>query len=207
MQPIGAARNSVIMLLVFGWLAGCRTGGPPPMTASERAATDWVNCGHRAHAQKDYANAVKYFTKSMEAGPPAGCMGAIHYFRGMSYLCMTNSALAMLDFNRAIEMEKKASSLAQDYNGRGLTFGQMSNHVAAIADLTKAIELRPDSPVYYFNRGTQHEMTGAFEAALADYRKALSFPSLPDVMRKQALELVARMEKKMKESAAPKPDT
>jgi serine/threonine protein kinase/Flp pilus assembly protein TadD len=75
---------------------------------------------------------------------------------------------AVDDFGRAIALKPEAADLRKR---AGYSF-HIERYAEAIADLTRAIDLEPTRPGVWMYRGMTHEITGAVEAALADYQQA-----------------------------------
>jgi tetratricopeptide (TPR) repeat protein len=90
--------------------------------------------------------------------------------RGMVYICMKDSEMALKDYTKAIKLNPAVSVY---YFSRGLAYLDAARYDKAIADFTKTIEMDDTIPLHYGKRARAYFLKGEFDKAAADYAEAL----------------------------------
>ena len=105
----------------------------------------------RKEKQREYEEAIKHYTQSIESKPDFYEEAIKHYTQSI---------------------ESKPDFIVAYYN-RGIIYNQKGEFDNAINDYTKAIEIKPDDAEVYYNRGIVHHQKGEFDNAINDYTKAI----------------------------------
>ncbi|MFN0277895.1 MAG: tetratricopeptide repeat protein [Pyrinomonadaceae bacterium] len=133
----------------------------------------------KAHLERgiDYLNNSEYvqafasLSKAITANPNSP---KAYYSRGLANVGLRKIDAAVADYTAAIGIDDKYT---EAYNNRGtLLFMEKMDPLAAIKDYSVAITLFPfdiDLPTIYTNRGRAYQFTENFEAAIADFSKAI----------------------------------
>jgi tetratricopeptide (TPR) repeat protein len=133
------------------------------------------------------SSSVSLYTAAID-GNPGDYM--TYYRRGTLYQQQRRFDLALADFNQAVKLSPRPVGLAalgvaagdsasRDTHTLELVFllhrtraevlEQMNRPEEALADLDKAIALDPRGPDVFFTRGILRELTGRYDAAIADF--------------------------------------
>lgn len=130
----------------------------------------WNLLGLIAKDQNDCVKAIPYFSKVI--GIDAKANYALTN-RGYCYQTLKKYDESIADFTKAIAINPNYDS---PYWGRAYSYGEQNKHEEAVADYTINVKLNP-SAVGYNNRGYQNYLLKNYDAAIADYRKALEIDS------------------------------
>jgi tetratricopeptide (TPR) repeat protein/ribosomal protein L40E len=95
--------------------------------------------------------------------------GPYLYSQGNEHLANRQYDLAIEKFSEAISVGDKKS-----YDGRGMAWLKKQEYERAIADFTQAEEYEHGNYLIYLHRAEANEQKGDREAAIADYRRALT---------------------------------
>jgi tetratricopeptide (TPR) repeat protein len=113
------------------------------------------------------AEAVRYFTKKVEATPNDD--DALHS-RGVAHTLHGEYEAAVKDLSEAIRLNPKA---APWWNSRGTAHRTNKDYDKAIADYTEALRLNPKITDALNNRGTAYRAKKDYEKAIADFNEAM----------------------------------
>jgi len=130
----------------------------------------YFSIAYSAVENNNNAEAVKYYTRIIEAEPDALTMKVVLNNRGIAYQNLGRSDLAIKDYQRVISMDPNHP---QSYGNRGNVYDANGEYEKAVADYTKAIELKPDYADAYFNRASTYMNLKKYNDAAADFRKLL----------------------------------
>jgi tetratricopeptide (TPR) repeat protein len=122
---------------------------------------------------KDYERTVRLCTKAIE-----GHSGVASYFslRANAHNALGNFEKALADYTEALRLEPWDDTF---HRARSMTYYQMGDFEKALADLNIAVEVSPQG-VNFCVRGRVHHAKGDYQAALADYERALlKTPGMP----------------------------
>ncbi|NUM33343.1 MAG: protein kinase [Candidatus Brocadiae bacterium] len=117
--------------------------------------------------QKEYDDAIRAFTKTLEIDPnsyDAYAKRSIAYFKNSQY------QKALEDINKSLSLQKEASS----YYHRGLIYKEIDKMDEAFQDCNVALEMSPRDDNAYNLRGIIYLSRGLFENAIKDFSKAIS---------------------------------
>jgi tetratricopeptide (TPR) repeat protein len=115
-------------------------------------------------------DAIRTFTKSIEAGPSAEAYNA----RAAEYNRKGRPDDAISDANRAIMMNEKYAS---PYFIRGNSYFKKGDFGKALKDYSRSIILDPEQPRCYFNLAQTYTRMGLTEEAVGMYGKAVDADS------------------------------
>ncbi len=130
----------------------------------------YFSIAYSAVENNNNAEAVKYYTRIIEAEPDALTMKVVLNNRGIAYQNLGRSDLAIKDYQRVISMDPNHP---QSYGNRGNVYDANGEYEKAVADYSKAIELKPDYADAYFNRASTFMKLRKYHDAEADFRKLL----------------------------------
>jgi Flp pilus assembly protein TadD len=126
-----------------------------------------VDEGLTRYKINEYMEAVRYFTKAVEADPEQ--LDA-YYYRGQVFIEMNNFPAAKSDFMRVTSM---VDDDPETWNFLGFSQAQTGDDTAALESYNKAIAINPDNKMYYYNRGSSLAKMDKLEEALDDFDLAV----------------------------------
>jgi tetratricopeptide (TPR) repeat protein len=97
-------------------------------------------------------------------------IAAAYSARGVAYINLKKSQMALEDFNRSISVEPHAEA----FNSRGIAYDMLGDYTHALQDYDEAIRLEPGNAPSYNNRGLVYSEKGDEEKAILDFDKAIS---------------------------------
>lgn len=130
----------------------------------------YFSIAYSAVENNNNAEAVKYYTRIIEAEPDALTMKVVLNNRGIAYQNLGRFDLALKDYQRVISMDPNHP---QSYGNRGNVYDANGEYQKAVADYTRAIELKPDYADAYFNRASTYMKMRRYDEAASDFRKLL----------------------------------
>lgn len=130
----------------------------------------YFSIAYSAVENNNNAEAVKYYTRIIEAEPDALTMKVVLNNRGIAYQNLGRSDLALKDYQRVISMDPNHP---QSYGNRGNVYDANGEYQKAVSDYTRAIELKPDYADAYFNRASTYMKMRKYDDASSDFRKLL----------------------------------
>ncbi len=130
-------------------------------------AWDLVNRGDEALNSEDFASALDYYDRAIEADRDNIWS---YYGKGQVYLAQKDYAEAIRWYSQVIEIRPNNSSA---YIDRGYVYSLMGEEDKAFADYDKAVDLEPDNALAYNNRGDSYRLRGEFDKALKDTLRAI----------------------------------
>jgi tetratricopeptide (TPR) repeat protein len=171
----------------YVYVKGSKTGSP-----------DNASAGLAAENRGDYDEAIRLYTRAIEAGGLSReNLSVIYSNRGRVWLVKGNNDLAIADFNKAIELMPQ---YAEAYCYRGAAWMDRGENDLAIVDYNKAIELKPQYGEAYAMRGLTRWAKGDRDLAIADYNKAIELmPQSATVYRALAWHLAVCPESKYRD--------
>jgi len=128
---------------------------------------DWYNKGHLEFDNKEYANAITFWTKAIEMDTNSA---DAYGWRGLAYSSLNQNEMAIEDYNKAIELDP-ANVAAYQY--RGFAYIVLNQFGKGIEDLSIAMKLKPDDAWAYNLRGLAYGKLKLFENAIEDFGKAI----------------------------------
>jgi tetratricopeptide (TPR) repeat protein len=136
---------------------------PPSVSSS---AHDLEIRGDSLRAQKDYLDAIDYYTTAARKNDTS----ALHNKIGVAFLQLSKYAEARRQFEHAIKMDHSA---AEAHNNLGVTFYVKQQYGAAINEYRRAIKLNPDSAPFHSNLGSAYFSRKDFDKATKEYARAM----------------------------------
>lgn len=156
---------------------------PPDPNAT---AEELEKIGDELRAEKNFADALDYFTAALEKEPSA----RVYNKRGMAKVGMMLLGEAKKDFQKATKLDKKYPEA--ENNLGAMLYYHDRNYGAAIKHYKKAIALEPRAN-FYSNLGTAYFGRKDYDKAEENYKLALQID--PDVFERAhsrtAMQLVA----------------
>jgi tetratricopeptide (TPR) repeat protein len=131
--------------------------------------------GDELRSEKNYPDAIDFFTLAIEKKPVAGLFNK----RGLAKASMMRFDDAKKDFERAVKIDK---TLPEAENNLGAMLYYKRNFGGAIKHYKKAIKLQRNAS-FYSNLGTAFFAKKDYEKAQANYQVALEID--PDVFERQ----------------------
>lgn len=130
----------------------------------------YFSIAYQAVESKNFADAVRYYTKILELSPDIVTQTVVYNNRGIAYQNMGEPAKAIEDYSKVIELNP---AHAHAFSHRGNAYFDTGNHDAALKDYTRAIELKPDYADAYFNRANQYIEMKQYALAVNDFTSVL----------------------------------
>ncbi len=154
-----------------------------PLRADAQAVRIWGadpearECFASARTAVNFGATTPHALNSCTAALGAGRLqtkdkAATHVNRGILSMALDEYEAALRDFDAAMDLYPRYGAI---YLNRGNIFFIRDAHDSAIVEYTKALGAEMiEYQVAYMNRGMAHEILGHWEAAEADYRRALA---------------------------------
>ena len=146
---------------------------PPPNESA--TAADLESEGDVLRAQKDYPDAIDYYSAAVAKAPSA----SIYNKRGIAKLQMLRLDEAKKDFEKALKLDK---DFPEAHNNLGAVLYSRKDYSGAIKHYKKAIDKR-QSASFYSNLGTAYFARKWYDKAQESYQQALQLDA--DVFERQ----------------------
>uniref|UniRef100_A0A3B3TGB7 Serine/threonine-protein phosphatase n=1 Tax=Paramormyrops kingsleyae TaxID=1676925 RepID=A0A3B3TGB7_9TELE len=119
-------------------MADTTKSGSAKMAANERSAEELKEKANKYFKEKDYDNAIKYYTEALELNPD----NAIYYSnRSLAYLRTECYGYALADATRALEIDK---NYIKGYYRRATSNMALGKFKAALKDYETVVRVRPN---------------------------------------------------------------
>lgn len=123
--------------------------------------------GSSYYFQKDYDQAIAYYTKALELDPK----DILAYDgRGKAYIAQEKYEEAIADYNQAIAIN---SNYAAFYNHRGAAYYRKGDIEQSLKDYNKTLQIDPDFALTYNNFGVMYHDQGNDKKAIYYYTKSI----------------------------------
>lgn len=142
---------------------------PTNNIAEKNESDNYFLKGKEANKEKDYENAVLYFSKYLEKN--LNDFDA-YYSRGYANFKLKKFKPAIIDFTKALEFN---NSKFETFFYRANSYYSLKDFVNALADYTEAINISPQYPELYYNRGYAYFRSKKYENAMTDWNKAIEY--------------------------------
>ncbi len=136
---------------------------------SAKKTTTYFESGKTKLYARDYAGAIKDFSKVIELDPE---FAGIYYWRGLTKSCAKNFAAAIADLDKAIAIDPESDDISAYYY-RGHAKYKLQDYIGAIADFDKVIEIHSVSVHAYYYRGAVKYKLEDYLGAIEDYTFAI----------------------------------
>ena len=120
------------------------------------------SCARTCVITKNYTNAIRYYSKSIEY---YSFNSLVYLERGFAYENIGELDQAISDYSRAIEIDKDFDDA---YYFRGIAWEKNKGYHRAIQDYTEAININPKDPWYFLLRAKLKKGLGDAKGAIAD---------------------------------------
>ncbi len=131
-------------------------------------ADDYFSEGLQKHQQRDLAEAVRLYSKAIDANPS---YTMAYQMRGVAEQQLRQYPQAINDFTMVIASNDPLFKVVGYYN-RGILKNMTGDYAGAIPDFTQAIEIDRRMASAYFHRGIAKSKTGDLAGKLLDFREA-----------------------------------
>jgi tetratricopeptide (TPR) repeat protein len=176
-------RTFIVMLIAITALGLACYALP---TDSQQSATamksmsvaDLEKAGDAARAQKDYAQAIEYFTQALKQDKKNA---KLYNKRGLAELSIANYPAARADFTKATKCNR---NYPEAWNDLGVVLYVEKKYPEAVKKFGKAISLADDKPSFHVNLGVVYFAQGNVELAMQQYTRALQLD--PDALMKSS---------------------
>jgi len=166
----------IFLFLLLALVASCSGSQNPAPSPAE----NFLNCGKALSDQGKYSEAIKEFTKAIEAEPDNG---EAYCLRGIARHHNDRSDNWKADMEKAIELTTKAVSEnpkdASAFYIRG-NARFFFDPETAIADYSRAVEAKPDFKEAYMARMQLAYLMGKHDICIADYIKIIELEKDPE---------------------------
>lgn len=142
--------------------AGNTSGGSTTTPPQPKGTEQDFDAGIKALDNKDYNNAVIYFSRYLSAFPNKP---NAFYNRGLANDYLQKYDLAVADYSKAIELNP---NFVNAYINRGYVYAVNKRNENAIADYSAAIKLDPNNKIALKNRAVIYKAIGRNDLADAD---------------------------------------
>lgn len=155
--------------------------------ASNRAEIERnLMAGLKAHNDKDYKAAVRFYTKVLECNPELPVRSIVFNHRGMAYFMLQQESLALSDFDRSYQCDKNNY---RALNYRAMILRRMGYVEPALECFSQSLGIMPQQAEVYFLRAQTLVEIDRRDEALRDLQKALEL----DPEHKEAKQLLDRI--------------
>lgn len=134
-------------------------------------ATAYLHRGQAHWMGRQFGTAIDDLDRALELDPD---LGWAHFLRGSSYFALDSLALALPDLQAAAAAEDvPMEDRARAHHMRAVVFMMSDRYSDGIDALSEAIDLRPDLPLFVFERGLLYAEKGRKPEAVADLERFL----------------------------------
>ncbi len=155
---------------------------PLPKEAKRDApsADEWYTKGDSSLKRADYAEAVSYFSRAIQAMPEYRS----YFGRAGAYQRLERMEPAIADYSDAIRINPGS---AMAYHERAVCLARLNQDDRALADYNRAIELAPGYPLSWNGRGAIYLHRKLYREAVADFTEAIRLkPALDQAFKNRA---------------------
>ncbi len=168
-----AVLSGALIFSSLGYLAwqywGAKKTNAAQEQEREQIVQDFVQLGLEYSQKGDLYAALDAFNVAIAANPDHAPQA--YYYRALLYNQMERYEDALADLDKALEQEPH---FPQAYAARGALYLTLDRPASAVEDLKRAIELGlTDDPTVYLNLGLAYFHLDIYDAAEANFRKAL----------------------------------
>jgi lipoprotein NlpI len=122
-------------------------------------------------ADENPNQAIRSCTAALNSGKlSTHDVAAAYSARGVAYINLKKSQMALEDLNQSILVEPHAEA----FNSRGIAYDMLGDYAHALQDYDEAIRLKPDFAHAYSNRGLVYGEKEDEKNAIRDFDKAIS---------------------------------
>lgn len=153
-----------------GWIASTRVNDP---------TEDYFAEGYKAYSGKDYAGAIKVYSKILTVDPDSA---RAHFWLGKSYAALgeTDAAAdALIKASRLddsdMEIRMMAASLAQRYFKIGHSKFKEKAYNEAVRNFRRVVDLKPGSVLSWIEMGQSLQLLGFESEARNAWKEALKY--------------------------------
>lgn len=158
----------IVIYVIYAYnsrhVAKPRVAEAPPPPAPE------IPVNHEAAVARTKNNElISKYTEQIKKGD--GTDGEVYYQRGLIYLKMRQSRLAIQDFSTALRLVPDSANALY---ARALAYQNEDNLERSLEDLNAAIKLKADFAAAYNARAFIYDENGHFDEAINDYKNAIA---------------------------------
>lgn len=174
MRTLALALVTLMMLCVA--VPALRDDAQHPSAATLRgmSAADLEKAGDTCRAQKDYEQAIVYFTEALGKDKKNA---KLYNKRGLAELSLNQYATARLDFLKAVKYKR---NYPEAWNDLGVVSYINKDYAAAVKYFNKAIALDEIRPNFHVNLGITYFAQDRLNLAMQEYTRALQLD--PDAL-------------------------
>ncbi|MCM1319455.1 MAG: tetratricopeptide repeat protein [Muribaculaceae bacterium] len=139
------------------WITGVMmalTAVTTPVAFAQISAEQTLAIGRQLIDSEDYALAVQYLGKAIQAKP---YLAEPYYLRGLAKMLLGDFTGAAADCTTAIDLD---SYLREPYRVRGVSRMQLGQDSAAVADFNTGLSLLPDDRTFLFYSALAYDKLG-----------------------------------------------
>ncbi len=168
---------------------GTLPGIDTPAAISRAEIERQLLAGLKAHNDKDYQGAVRYYTKVLDANPDLYVRSIVFNHRGMAHFMLQQEALAMSDFDRSFQCD---NTNFRALNNRALVLRRMGYIQPALECFALSLEIEPKQGEVFFLRAQTLVEIDRINDANVDLIQALAI----DPFHREAAQLLAELERR-----------
>jgi tetratricopeptide (TPR) repeat protein len=175
-------------LIATSSLVSAQTTPCNPATATTMQsmnAADLEKAGDNCRTQKDYAQAIKYFTEALRTDKKNA---KLYNKRGLAELSNGAYAAAKEDFTKATKYNR---NYPEAWNDLGVVSYIDKKYPAAVKYFSKAIALAPERPNFHVNLGISYFAQNQTELAMQQYTRAIQLD--PDALTRSSNSAMSAM--------------
>ena len=147
---------------------------------SDESIDDLLLKALSAHNQRDFTQAIFYYTRILELDPDDGIKSLIHNHRGMSFFARSHYEEAVADFIRALALDPKSYKAAYY---QGIVCAVLQRYLDAIDAFNHSLEINRFQPYCLYRRGQAYFHIEDYPKALADCEAALALESFDGALK------------------------
>jgi tetratricopeptide (TPR) repeat protein len=127
--------------------------------------------GLKAHNEKDYAQAIRLYSRALRMGPDMKVRSIIYNHRGMANFMLDRERQALRDFDKSFQCDPRN---CRALNNRALVWRRLGHVQESLKDFSQSLAIKARQPEVHFLRSQTFFEIGDLATALREVGAALA---------------------------------